>query len=108
MQMSVKLTNAAAIEPAVEAHVAANVAGEAFVFVGREEGEVEGVAVGLVEEREWHGGREDVEVDIAGGAVVGEAVASDTAGIAVEVALGVGWVRRRRRGKFGWEGWWMS
>lgn len=99
MQVSIKLTNAAAVEPAVEAHVAANVAGEAFVLVGREEGEVEGVVVGLVEEREWHGGREDVEVDIAGGAVEGEAVASEAAGIAVEVALGVGWVREEMEGE---------
>lgn len=51
---------------------------------------MERVVVGLVIEGEGHRGAEDVEIDIAGAAVVGEASASAATGVAVEVALWVG------------------
>lgn len=62
---------------------------------------MERVVVGLVEERERHGGAEDVQVEIAGAAVVGEAGASAAAGVAVEVALWVGRVWEEGEGVAG-------
>lgn len=58
----------------------------------------------LVEERERHGSAEYMEVDIASSAVIGEGIASVSAGVAVEVSLWVGWVREEREGVV-WMGW---
>lgn len=52
----------------------------------------------LVEERERHGSAEDVKVNIASGAVIGEGFASVPTSVAVEVSLRVGWVREEREG----------
>ena len=87
--MGIEIAQTAPVQPVVGPGAAADVAREALVVVRWREDEAEAVVVGVVREREGRGGAGDVEIEAAGLAVVGEAVAVVAAGIAAEEAPGV-------------------